>query len=214
MLRTQVDIRRLAEDAADAEEPEVALRTACELRAELDAFERERVAEALRRGASFGTIARALGISRQSAHRRYRDLAPAEPAAEPLTLSSHARRAILLGRQAAAAAGASSVGSAHVLLGVLRAGGPAARALEAEGITADRVRAWLHRGDARAPGYDEGTGRAVLAEAAAIARAGLASSVETEHLVLAALGGDDGTALRAIAALGATPAAVRDRLSA
>lgn len=68
-------ICRLAQEAAAAREPEAALRTLRALREELEELERRRVAKALRSGASFGEVARAVGITRQSAHRRYRDLA-------------------------------------------------------------------------------------------------------------------------------------------
>ena len=68
-------ILRLAEAAAAAPEPEASLRALRALREELDEFERRRVAKALRSGASFGQVARAVGITRQSAHRRYRHLA-------------------------------------------------------------------------------------------------------------------------------------------
>src|SRR5215217_7933605 len=68
-------ICRLAEEAANATQPRDALRLLCELRQELEDFERRQAARALGAGDSFGAIARALGISRQAAHRRFRDLA-------------------------------------------------------------------------------------------------------------------------------------------
>ena len=46
-----------------------------ELRRELDELERAHVGRALQSGSSFADVARPLGISRQAAHRRYRDLA-------------------------------------------------------------------------------------------------------------------------------------------
>src|SRR4051794_34494873 len=69
-------ICRLAEEAADAPEPELALRTLTDLRGELDEFERQQVARALTAGETFGSIARAMGVSRQAVHRRFRSLAP------------------------------------------------------------------------------------------------------------------------------------------
>ena len=205
----QEHICKLAEKAATAPEPDTALRTLRDLREALDAFERRRVEEALRSGESFGRVAKAIGISRQSAHRRYRDLAPADP--DPVALSSQARQAVVLAREEAAATQANCLGSDHMLLGVLRSGGDASRALEAEGVTVAATRACVANGN-RVHRDDDRVAPRVLADAADIARARLASCVEAEHLVLATLNADDGGALRAIAALGVTPAAVRDRL--
>jgi ATP-dependent Clp protease ATP-binding subunit ClpA len=204
----------LAEEAATTTEPETALEKLRELRDELVAFERARVAQALRTGSSFGSVAKALGISRQAAHRRYRELAP--PHGKSLSLSSQVRQAIRLAREEAAAAGARGLSSGHLLLGVLRSGGGTSSALEAGGVTADATRRCLRSdGDGDSPGDPTGTAetaKAVLAEAAQIARARHARSIEADHLVLAALNGPDGGARRAVTALGVTPAAVRRRL--
>ena len=54
--------------------PIEALRLMRDLRDEIDAFERQQVARALTAGGSVASVARALGVTRQSAHRRYRDL--------------------------------------------------------------------------------------------------------------------------------------------
>src|SRR6188472_771923 len=69
-------ICRLAGEAADAADPEVALEALTRLREELEQFERQQVARALTAGRSFGAIARALGISRQAVHRRFSGLSP------------------------------------------------------------------------------------------------------------------------------------------
>lgn len=207
--RTETRINHLADEAAATADAETALTLLRELRVEVDELERSRVAEALRDGASFGTIAKAMGISRQAAHRRYRDLAPtAEP--EPLQLSSHARRALHLAVQEARRLNARTVGSEHLLLGVLRSGGPTAGALEAEGLTADAVRACVRA--AAAPDPEQRVTTTVLKEAATVARARNSPFVEADHVVLAALNAPDGGALRAVTALGAQAAAVRARL--
>ena len=65
----------LLEQAMRATDPEVALHAVSALRRELDAFERVQAWRALEAGSSYGAVARALGISRQAAHRRYRELA-------------------------------------------------------------------------------------------------------------------------------------------
>jgi ATP-dependent Clp protease ATP-binding subunit ClpA len=201
----------LADEAATTTEPEVALEKLRELRDELVAFERARVAQALRTGSSFGSVAKALGISRQAAHRRYRDLAPSR--VRSLSLSRQVRHAIRLAREEAAVAGARGISSGHLLLGVLRSGGGTTRALEAGGITADATRRCLRTGgESGSPGDGAATAKAVLADAAEIARARHASHIEADHLVLAALNGADGGARRAVTALGVSPAAVRERL--
>ena len=213
MPAPQHRICQLADEAAAARDPEAALRCLRELRDELVAFERARVGDALRSGASFGAIAKVMGISRQAAHRRYRDL-PTAPA-EPLAMSSHARRVIHIARRDAAAMGARGVTSEHLLLGVLRSGGSASRALEAGGVDTEEARKFVRADDGttdelrREP--DDG-GRAVLAQAAEIARARHAQFLEAEHIALAALRDPDGGALRTITALGLTPADVRERL--
>lgn len=214
MAKPSQRICRLADEAAATSDPEAALEKLRELREELAAYERSRVTEALRAGSSFGAIAKALGISRQAAHRRYRTLGSAGRRAVPL--SSHARHAVHLAREEAAAAGARGVASEHLLLGVLRSGGRACRALEADGVTAEAARACLRAGGEAAHPLrreQDGAGRTVLAEAAEIARAREASFVEAEHIVLAALNGRDGGALRAITALGVAPAGLRQRLA-
>ena len=193
-------------------EPEEALVKLGELRSELSAYERSRVTDALRSGYSFGAVATALGISRQAAHRRYRDLAHAP--AEPLPLSNHARHAIRLAGEEAAAAGARAAASEHLLLGVLRSGCGAARALEAEGITVEATRECLRAGD-EIRGF---CGRQRGGRPRRPARGGLDRARtrrlvrERRHIALAALNSKDGGALRAITALGVTPAAVRERL--
>jgi Clp amino terminal domain, pathogenicity island component len=211
-------ICRLAEEAASAEDPEAALRTLRELREALEEVERSRVEQALRAGRSFSVIANALGISRQAAHRRYRDLAPG--GARRVWLSSHALRAVQLAREEAAAMGARAVATQHVLIGALRSGGGPTIALEAEGITADAARdcvAAKGHGDGNGNGAPRGradaTVRAVLQDAVGIARARHGDAVEVADLVLAALRHPDDSARRAITALGAAPAAVRERLS-
>jgi ATP-dependent Clp protease ATP-binding subunit ClpA len=200
----QDTICRLADEVSTTGDPEAALRTLRELRAELEVVERARVQEALQGGVSFGALARAMGISRQAAHRRYRDLAPGRT--RRLRLSSHARRALLLARAEARAMGAQGVAGEHILLGVLSSGGSVARALNAEGITSEAARACV------VPSDDAAAAKELMRSAAAIAEAREAPHIEAEHLLLAALTDPDGGATRAIVALGVTPAAVRERL--
>jgi Clp amino terminal domain, pathogenicity island component len=207
-------ICQLADEAAAITKPLVALERLRELRDELVAFERARVVQALRTGGSFGAVAKAMGISRQAAHRRYCDLAPAGAGSKHLSLSSQSRHAIRLAREEAAAAGERDLSSDHLLLGVLRSGGATSTALEAGGVTTAAARKCI-RADAGKRSTNGTTGsaaRAVFAEAEEIARARHSSCVDADHLALAALNSADGKACQAITALGVTPASVRERL--
>jgi hypothetical protein len=114
-------ICELAQAAAEAEDADAALRALTQLRQETDTLIRVHARRALGSGRSFSDIARALGISRQAAHRRFRDLTPERRRARkrPLVATDAARRVVRLARAEALAAGAPP-GSAHVLLGVLR----------------------------------------------------------------------------------------------
>jgi transposase-like protein len=135
-------ICELAHASAEAEDADAALRALTELRQETDAFIRVHARRALCSGRSFSDIARAMGISRQAAHRRFRDLMPERrrDGTRPLTATDAARRVVRLARVEALAAGAPP-GSEHVLLGVLRTDSETARALRYNGVTPERARA-------------------------------------------------------------------------
>ena len=109
-------LRELVEHAVRAGQPAAALRAMTALREELDAFERLQVARALDAGQSFGDVARAIGISRQAAHRRYRDLT------SPPTLSDDARAALVRAREEAARHGSRSIDGEHLVLALAHAG--------------------------------------------------------------------------------------------
>src|SRR3954454_1543675 len=106
----------LLERAITASEPTAALRAITSLRDELDALERQQVARALREGKTFTAIAQPLGISRQAAHRRYRDLNAAP------TVTAEARAALVRAREEAARHGSYSSDSQHLLLGLAGSG--------------------------------------------------------------------------------------------
>ena len=216
----------LLEHAVRASEPEVALHALTALRRELDAFERVQAWRALDAGSSYGAVARALGISRQAAHRRYRELAAATeppPGADPhpLRVSPEARAAVQLAGEEAKALGAVQLGSEHLLLGILRAGdGVAAGALRAAGVTLDNARA------AATPtlaGETAGTedrasavtayARRVFGEALRHAAADPGRAIGVGDLLREALREPDGGACRTLAALGVSPAAVSQNLS-
>jgi hypothetical protein len=198
---------RELEESETADDPEAALRGLKELRRKLDAFERAQVTRMLAAGRSFGDVARALGISRQAAHRRYRELSPARsgrrPGPDRLVVTAQARHCLRLAWAEAVAAGARAAGSRHLLLGILQTDGDAARALRAEGVSLPEARAC-----ARAEGC-----AGVLRHAGRVALARGDGRVWPEHLLLAATATANGGACRTLAALGTAPDAVRARLA-
>lgn len=220
----------LIQQAVHAEEPEASLAVVVTLRQDLDAFEQTQVARARRRGASFGDIARVLGISRQAAHRRYRDLAVAD-SAEPepdaggrpgrLLVTAEARAVVRFAREEASALGARAVGTEHLLLGILRFGDPhAAAALEALGVDlgAARSNAQGTLVDGSVEGVPEGP-QGISPHARAVFEQSLREAVQrgdgyigVEHLLLAAVGDDQGGAHRTLAALSVDPEALADLL--
>src|SRR5215210_8513067 len=140
-------LRDLAEHAIGASTPEAGLRAVGALRTEVDALERRHARRALESGLSFGAIARALGISRQAAHRRYRQLAdevPVAPAGQApgrILVTSEARAVVALAREEARELGSTTVGTEHLLLAIVRDGhGSAAEALTRLGVTLDAAR--------------------------------------------------------------------------
>ena len=97
-------------------DPTASLRALTALRAELDVLERHLVGRALQDGQTYTQIARPLGISRQAAHRRYRDLT------SPPRLSEDARAALVRAREEAARHGSRSIDGEHLVLALARAG--------------------------------------------------------------------------------------------
>jgi hypothetical protein len=205
-------ICELAEEAANAEDAESALGTLSELRRELEVFVGTQVERALASGRSFADVARALDISRQAAHRRYRHLAPERPPERPprLVATDHARAAVRLARERAVAAG-EPPGSEHVLLGILGTDTDAARALRAEGVTLDTAHACARASVAEA-GDAASSLRRLLRRAGRVAVARGDERLGSDQLLLAALADPDGGALRTLVALGVTAAAIRKRL--
>jgi AraC-like DNA-binding protein len=232
-------IRDLAEHAARAGEPAVALRAVTALREELLAFERLQVARALDAGQSFGAVARALGISRQAAHRRYRDLVgmslpdPRELRLTPpgrMLVTSEARAAVHLARQEAGALGSGSVGSEHLLLGIVRC--PRARVahlMRARGVTLEAARraarptlvdgappppAQPPPPVAPGPQGISDYARAVFEQSLREAVSRGDGYIGVEHLLLASLADRDGGACRTLDALGVDADALRAEVAA
>jgi hypothetical protein len=223
MTRHAERICELARESAEADDADAALRALTELRREVDASVRVHAGRALEAGRSFGDIARALGISRQAAHRRFRDLTPERPSdrRRPLVATDAARRVVRLARAEALAAGAPP-GSEHVLLGVLRTDCKTTRALRYEGATPDRARAQARSETAErawaAPSAGSGTdGSAsgalarIVKRAAQVALSRGDSELDVQPLLLAVVADPDGGARRTLAALAVEPPAMDSR---
>jgi hypothetical protein len=217
-------LRELVEHALGAGSAEARLRAVAQLRAAIVDLEREQARRALQEGCSFGTLARALGITRQSAHRRYRDLVeqPAPPVRRQprgrVLITAEARAAVELAREEARALGASAVGSEHLLLGIVRgADGSTAEALTLLGVTLDAARACTQPtlaadGDGAAQRGISAYARTVLEQSLREALARGDGYIGTDHLLLAALRDPRGGAARTLAALGVPASAVRAQL--
>ena len=215
----------LLEHAVRASDPEVALHALTALRRELDAFERVQAWRALDAGSSYGAVARALGISRQAAHRRYRELAAAtEPpvgAETPrLRVAPEARAAVQLAGEEATTVGAARMGSEHLLLGILRAGDDvAAAALRGAGVTLEGARAAAQPTIADGSLEENGSAalttyaRRVFGEAMRYAAADPHHVITVSDLLLAALRDPRGGACRTLEALSISASDVRARLS-
>jgi hypothetical protein len=131
-------IRAELRDAVSSPDTLTALTALTNLRADLETLERHRVRYALEDGVSFAAIARALGISRQAAHRRYRDLlTPDSRPLTPVPLSTAARATLTRAREEAAALGADHVGGVHVILALIAEG-----YLPAPGLSIREARAY------------------------------------------------------------------------
>lgn len=226
-------LRELLEHALRAGQPAAALRAMTALRDELDAFERLQVARALDAGQSFGDVARAIGISRQAAHRRYRDLAGvalpddgAEPQADRrLVVTSEARAAVTLAREEASAMGAAAVGSEHLLLGIMRSRAPSTSAvLQTNGVTlADARRCaqptFVEGAPPAMPAATTAPSRGISAYARSVFELALREAtkrgdgyVGVDHILLASLEDPNGGACRTLCELGLDPEQVRGEL--
>jgi ATP-dependent Clp protease ATP-binding subunit ClpA len=200
-------ICRLAEEAADAPDPERALETLTELRRELGEFERQQVARALSAGRSFGTIAAAMGVTRQAVHRRFRDLTKRRRM-EGVAPSPEVRLAVEYAGEEAKRLGATGLAPAHVVLGILRTGDRrAAAALTAAGVELEACR----RAASSAGAGGEAL-RALLAESVQWAKRAGRDRIEIEHVLRSAL--REQAVADLLGALGITPERVRRELDA
>jgi len=216
VLPSEQRLRDLTDEAAAADDPMGALQRLIELRDELEGTIDGQVARALAAGHSFGDLARALGISRQAAHRRYRRLAapPPPPTGTRVTATEEAMHVLRLARDEAVRRDAVALGSEHVLIAVLRRGGDCAQMLHRHGVGLAAARAFVGsaawRSD-RAPdpgGLGAGV-RRVLLEAMQAAAQRSDRHVGVSALLLAALDDPDDGARRVMSGLGGDASALR-----
>src|SRR4051794_39095884 len=201
-------ICRLAERACAAASPDEALAVVKALREEIDEFERQHVARALTLGEPVTAIARALGVSRQPTHRRFRELVPPRQRPERPSPTPEARLAVEYARREAQSLGAPAVGSEHFLLGILRSGDSATvTGLNARGVTLEPARAAARTIAAARAGEPavQDEARAVVAGALRAALREHADQVGLEHLLSGALTDPAGGAARVMRALGVSP---------
>ena len=209
----------LAARAVGAEEPRQRLRAICALRDELDWLEAEAVRGAITSGDSWSQVAEALGISKQSAHRRHAKRLddPAPPPrrhAHPeqvqgrVVVTAQARRAVRAARAAARALEHVAVDPGHLLLGLMAdTAGPAAACLASTGAEFEAVRDAVAR--LGLPATPAGASARRRVPISAAARDALEQSLReaqrlghehlgVEHLLLALLRDERGGAVRAL----------------
>jgi len=216
-------IEQLARDAVRIADPETALRALTALRLELDAAEADLVQRALRGGASWSQVARALGVTKQAAHRKYRHLfgqpLGAALAGSRILATTDARRSIQFAREEAERLGQPAIGTEHVLLGILRCQrSRAAKALAALGVTLESARLCLQT---TLPGLPPGAaeGGTVTVQAGRILERAVREAakrgdrlVGVEDLLLALLSDSRNGAVQTLESLRTTPAKVRRQL--
>jgi hypothetical protein len=201
-------ICRLAEEASEAGVPAEALRIVKQLRREIDDFERQQVARALTAGEPVSAVARALGVSRQSAHRRFRDLVPSRMPAARARPTPEARLVVEYARREARDMSATALTSAHLLLGILRSEDhDAAKGLENLGVTIEAARQSAREVAGADPDRQAANRevKAALAEALRCARSSGARLVGVEHVLVGALGDPANGATRVLRTLGVAP---------
>jgi hypothetical protein len=215
--RSVVDLAALA---AQHEQPGHALSAIAELRDRLDELEDVQVENARRLGWSWSEIAKPLGISRQAVHHKHATrVLDEDPGGRHGRMTmGDVRRCMARARREAAALGHDSVGSDHLLLGLL-ADESAARPLRELGVSPADVREAVvqrRRTTRRRPGMETATSS--RAEAAPDRSLRQALPLGDEGLragdaLLALLRDEAGAASQVLARLGVSAAAVEERVA-
>jgi hypothetical protein len=226
---TSATIQQLARDAVRTEDAESALRALSALRQELDEMEPELVARALQTGATWSDIARALGVSKQAAHRKHRGLAQNlqlnSPVGGPKVLvTGDARRCVRNARDEAKQLGQPAIGTEHILLGILRCKqSEAVKALGVLGVTHEAaktcVQPTMPGTTPQSAATEDPDRQAITPQARRILEGSLREAVKRnesyigiEHILLALLTDSRNGAVQTLEALKTTPKAVRRQL--
>jgi transposase-like protein len=225
MSAAPATIEQLARETVQIDDPETALRALTALRRELDATEPEIVRRALQARSSWSQIARALGISKQAAHRKYRHLFEQSDAAtdQPIAVSEEARQCIQFAREEAKRLAQPSVATEHILLGILRCqGSRALEALNAEGVRLEAARGCLQTtmpgvplSSLEQPAEDYAVSahvRRIVEGSRREARDHGEDSIAVEHLLLALLSDSRNGAVQTLEQLKTTSERIRRRL--
>ncbi len=196
------------------------MRAIAELREELSDLECDAVRSAVQAGSSWSDVAGALGVSKQSAHKRFagrlqsppRRIRRVDASAPEIVVTAQARRAVRGARAAARVLRHADADSSHLLLGLLAdRDGPASAALEAIGVEFNALREVVADqqdrgpvGDARAPPIS-GPARAALEQSLREARRLGHAHLGVEHLLLGIVRDPHGRAVEALAAVDVSP---------
>jgi ATP-dependent Clp protease ATP-binding subunit ClpA len=224
-------IEQLAHDVVETRHPDMALRALSALRQELASIEPALVQRALNAGASWSHIARALGVSKQAAHRKYRHLAEralSDTVGDAkIVPTTEAKLSVQFAREEAKRLGQPAIGTEHLLLGIRRCTqSHAVRALGALGVTHQAVSDCLCTTmpglppDRQQSGPTGGTrGDGVSEQARRILEGSLREAMKhgdghvgVEHLLLALLADSRNGAVQTLEALHATLTKIRTEL--
>ncbi len=207
-----------AKRASRRDDPATGLAAVAELRREVDVLEVEQVRQALATGWSWQRIAKALGVSKQAAHRKHAPRFPraagsSEEQRQRLVITGQARRAVEHAREEAQGLGHPAVEPQHLLLGLIRQQSAASVALRRVRVALDAARREvreLYAVDAPTDPELPRRGRVpVSPDARACFEQSLREAVGRgdahlgpEHLLLALLGDREGGAMPVLARLG------------
>lgn len=205
-------------------DPEKALDAVGKLRTDLDLVERMQVASALDKGWSWAQIGRALGVSRQAVHHKYRGRRPDAPEAQPErpALDPRIGLAVRIGRMEAAGRRDAVAGTEHLLAGLVQQGeGGAVEVLQELGVTVSALRRALvavtPSGTSKATPSSmplSRRARSALALASTYATASGNRLVSDVHLLRALFADPSANAVQVLRAIGITSGDVATALKA